>query len=128
MNISQLAEQLGVAVSTASRVLSGNGEKYQISQQTAARVQEAALQDRVVPDPLLGAGLRKGLSSMIGLFVPDITNLFFAHLARAIELHLRESGIAVQLCDSAEDTVTECELLENLNGVREILVLRLSSR
>lgn len=113
MNISQLAEHLGLAVSTVSRVLSGNAEKYRISNQTADRIREAAVLHQVVPDPL-GTSLRKGKSGMIGLLVPDITNPFFAHLARAIELHLRKSRIAVQLCDSAEDPETEMELLENL--------------
>lgn len=113
MNISQLAQHLGVAVSTVSRVLSGNAEKYRISEQTVKRVQEAAKQFHVAPDPL-GAGLRKGRLGMIGLVVPDITNPFFSQLARAIELKLRSSGVAVQLCDTAEDSETELSLLGNL--------------
>lgn len=113
MNISELAQHLGVAVSTVSRVLSGNAEKYRISEQTVRRVQEAAEKFQVVPDPL-GAGLRRGKLGMIGLLVPDITNPFFSTMARAIELRFRETGIAVQLCDSAEDTDTELLLLTKL--------------
>lgn len=117
MNISELANELGVAVSTVSRVLSGNAEKYRISQKTVARVQEAAEKFHVTPDPL-GAGLRRGKSGIVGLLVPDITNSFFSQLARAIELRLRSSGVAVQLCDSAEDPDTETALLEKMLGRR----------
>ena len=113
MNISELARHLGVAVSTVSRVLSGNAEKYRISEQTAQRVRAAAEEHQVVPDPL-GAGLRRGRPGMIGLLVPDITNPFFSTMARAIELRFRDTGIAVQLCDSAEDTETELLLLTRL--------------
>ncbi|MDB2496340.1 LacI family transcriptional regulator [Verrucomicrobiales bacterium] len=117
MNISELARELGVAVSTVSRVLSGNAEKYRISQKTVVRVQEAAEKFQVTPDPI-GAGLRRGKMGIVGLLVPDITNSFFAQLARAIELRLRASGVAVQLCDSAEDPETENALLEKMLGRR----------
>ena len=117
MNISELARELGVAVSTVSRVLSGNAEKYRISQKTVVRVQEAAEKFQVAPDPI-GAGLRRGKMGIVGLLVPDITNSFFSQLARAIELRLRDSGVAVQLCDSAEDPETEIALLEKMLGRR----------
>ncbi|MEM1441969.1 MAG: LacI family DNA-binding transcriptional regulator [Verrucomicrobiota bacterium] len=113
MNISELAQHLGVAVSTVSRVLSGNAEKYRISARTAQRVLAAAEKYQVAPDPL-GAGLKRGRLGMIGLLVPDITNPFFSTLARAIELRFRETGIAVQLSDSAEDHETELHLLNKL--------------
>lgn len=117
MNISELARELGVAASTVSRVLSGKAEKYRISESTVARVREAAERYQVSPDPL-GAGLRKGKSGIVGLLVPDITNPFFSQLARAIELRLRSIGIAVQLCDSAEDSDTELDLLRTMMGRR----------
>ncbi|MEM9016770.1 MAG: LacI family DNA-binding transcriptional regulator [Verrucomicrobiota bacterium] len=113
MNISELARHLGVSVSTVSRVLSGNAEKYRISDKTVRRIQKAAEENHVSPDPL-GAGLRRGRLAMVGLLVPDITNSFFAQLARAIESEFRPHGIAVQLCDSAEDSKTELELLGKL--------------
>lgn len=113
MNISELARHLGVAVSTVSRVLSGNAEKYRISSTTVLHVLKAAEEFQVTPDPL-GRGLRRGKPGMIGLLVPDITNPFFSTLARAIELRFRDTGIAVQLCDSAEDAETELILLSQL--------------
>lgn len=113
MNLSELARHLDLAISTVSRVLSGNAEKYRISKVTARRILTAAEEHNVIPDPL-GASLRKGSPGMIGLLVPDITNPFFSHLARSIELELRASELAVQLCDSSEEVETEARLCRKL--------------
>jgi len=113
MNISELAQHLDVSVSTVSRVLSGNAAKYRISAGTVERVRAAAEKFNAVPDPL-GSSLRSGRLGMIGLLVPDITNPFFSELARAIELRLRDSGMAVLLSDSAEDSTIENHLLTTM--------------
>ncbi|MEC5126789.1 LacI family DNA-binding transcriptional regulator [Verrucomicrobiales bacterium BCK34] len=113
MNLSELAQHLDLAISTVSRVLSGNAKKYRISETTARRILAAAEEHNVIPDPL-GASLRKGSLGMIGLLVPDITNPFFSHLARSIELELRNANIAVQLCDSSEEVETEARLFQKL--------------
>ena len=113
MNLSELARHLDLAISTVSRVLSGNAKKYRISESTAQRILAAAEEHNVIPDPL-GASLRKGSQGMIGLLVPDITNPFFSHLARSIELELRDADIAVQLCDSNEEVETEARLCQKL--------------
>ena len=113
MNLSELAQHLDLAISTVSRVLSGNAKKYRISEATSQRILAAAEEHNVIPDPL-GASLRKGSLGMIGLLVPDITNPFFSQLARSIELELRDSEIAVQLCDSNEEVETEARLCRKL--------------
>lgn len=110
MNISELASQLEISVTTVSRVLSGTAAKYRISQTTSDRVLEAADRYDVRPDAL-GAGLRKGKLGLIGLLLPDITNPFFSSLARAIERELRDVGLAVLLGDSNEDVDTERDKL-----------------
>ncbi len=113
MNVSELAQHLDLSPSTVSRVLNGSAQKYRISAKTVERVQQAATQFQVAPDPL-GSSLRSGKLGMVGLLVPDITNPFFAGLARAIELELRQRGITVQLCDSNEDAATELGLLQQM--------------
>ncbi len=113
MNLTELAQLLEVSPTTVSRVLSGDAEKYRISRKTVERVQEAADKHSVSPDPL-GASLRRGKLGIVGLLFPDITNPFFAGLAREVERTLRESQITVQLCDSAEDSETESELLRQM--------------
>lgn len=113
MNLRELARHLNLSPTTVSRVLSGSAARYRISAQTVERVQEAAHRHQVSPDPL-GSMLQRGRLGMVGLLVPDITNPFFSGLARAIELELREEGMTVQLCDSAEEAETETRLLEQM--------------
>lgn len=113
MNLTELAQLLEVSPTTVSRVLSGDAEKYRISRKTVQRVRDAAEEHSVSPDPL-GTSLRKGKLGIVGLLLPDITNPFFAGLAREVERTLRETQITVQLCDSAEDGATEIELLRQM--------------
>lgn len=113
MNLSELAAHLNLSVTTVSRVLAGSPEKYRISEATTKRVVEAAQKYHAAPNPL-GLGLRKGQTGMIGLLVPDITNPFFAQLAREIERELRKSDKAVLLFDSREDVKIERKLLRDM--------------
>tara|TARA_R110002096_G_scaffold4493_28_gene20995 strand:- start:1397 stop:2401 length:1005 start_codon:yes stop_codon:yes gene_type:complete len=117
MNVSELAQHLNLSPTTVSRALSGQGEKYRVSAATVQRVRQAAEKFHVSPDPL-GTSLRSGKLGMIGLLVPDITNSFFAQLARCIELELRQHGMTVQLCDSNEDAAVEAKLLQQMLGRR----------
>ena len=117
MNLSELAKELEISVATVSRVLTGVSEKYRISAKTRDRVMAAAEEFGVVADPL-GASLRTGKTGMMGLLVPDITNPYFATMARAVELRLREKGIALMLSDSNEDAATELELIAAMRGRR----------
>lgn len=117
MNLTELAQLLEVSPTTVSRVLGGQAEKYRISRKTVERVQAAAVEHCVSPDPL-GTSLRKGKMGIVGLLLPDITNPFFAGLAREVERTLRERQITVQLCDSAENSATEIELLRQMLGRR----------
>ena len=117
MNVSELAKRLNLSPSTVSRALSGQGSKNRVSKATVQRVCQAAEKYQVTPDPL-GASLRRGKLGMIGVLVPDVTNSFFAELARCIELELREHDMTVQLCDSNEDAKAEAELLPQMLGRR----------
>ncbi len=109
-NLQELARHLGISVTTVSRVLSGQARRFRISKQTEERIQTAAAQFGVRPDPI-GASLRLGRTRTIGLIVPDVANPFFAAFAQGIERRFRKEGYAVLLCDSAEDADVEAELL-----------------
>ena len=108
MNLKDLASHLGVAVSTVSRVLAGRGAEFRISAETQKRVLAAAAELGVRPDEL-GRSLRMKSSRTLGLLVPDISNVFFATLARAVEHQARQAGYLVLLADSQESAETEAE-------------------
>ncbi|MCL4541642.1 MAG: substrate-binding domain-containing protein [Chloroflexi bacterium] len=61
------------------------------------------------------------------MIVPDSTNLFFAELARQIELAAEERGYHILLCNSGEDTAREQAHLEALRQQRVDGVLLIPS-
>ena len=101
-----IGDKLNVSVSTVSRVLSGQGKRYRISKKTEAAVLAEAKRLDFSPNQL-ARGLRLKRTHTLGLVIPDISNPFFASLARYVELEARKSGYAVFLCDSEERTDIE---------------------
>jgi LacI family transcriptional regulator len=113
MNLKDLAAHLEVAVSTVSRVLAGRGAEFRISAETQRRILEAAAEHGVRADEL-GRSLRLKITRTLGLVVPDISNVFFATLARAVEHRARQAGYLVLLADSQENTETEAQVVQSL--------------
>ena len=100
-SLQYIADKTGVSVSTVSRVLSGNGEKYRISQKTIAMVKLEADKIDYMPD-LIAKGLRTNRTDTIGLTVPNIDNPFFANLSCIVISELKQRGYHVLLADSME--------------------------
>jgi LacI family transcriptional regulator len=106
MNLTAFASHLGLSPSTVSRVLSGRGGEFRISAATQRRILEAASNLGVRPNEL-ARSLRLQSSHTIGLVIPDISNPFFAALARAVEHQARMKGYTVLLADSQESLEEE---------------------
>ncbi len=104
--LKSIADKLNVSVSTVSRVLSGQARRYRISEKTETAVLAEAKRLDFAPNQL-ARGLRLKRTHTLGLVIPDISNPFFASLARNVELEARKSGYAVFLCDSEERTDIE---------------------
>ena len=109
MDLQHLALQLGVSPTTVSRVLSGKADQYRIGKVTQSRVLEAAQASNVTVN-LAARSLRLRVTKVIGLIVPDISNPFFAALARHIEHMARENGYSVLLGDSQESVEMEADV------------------
>jgi len=108
--LQRIAEQLSVSVTTVSRVLSGQAERYRISQTTEQAVKKLAREYSFVPNQL-ARSLRLKKTSTIGLVIPDISNPFFASIARQVALGTRKHGYSVILCDSQDLEEQEKEAL-----------------
>lgn len=113
MTIKELAQELEMSTTTVSRVLTGQEKKYRISAKTAQRVREMAVQLDFAPNQI-ARNLRLQKTNTIGLIIPDISNPFFANLARTVEEELRRRGKMVLLCDSKDDTRIEEESVQLL--------------
>jgi len=104
--LKQLAERTGLSVSTVSRILNGKAESARISPATSQRVLEEARKQGIVINTV-ARGLRLRTTQTLGLLIPDISNPFFAALARQVERASRARNFSVLLGDSEEDAEIE---------------------
>ncbi|UBM59788.1 LacI family transcriptional regulator [Marinilongibacter aquaticus] len=113
--LKQIAQDLNLSVSTVSRILNGKGKKARISDATVALVLKYANEVGYSPN-MVAKGLQASQSFSIGLMLPDITNLFFAEMAKNIEKWASKSQYSVVLVNSDEDVEKEKKQLANLMG------------
>lgn len=109
-SISDIAQELNLAVSTVSRALSGHSR---ISEATRQRVGKLAEQLNYQPNHL-AAALRKGRSNTLGVIVPHIDGHFFALVMKGVEAVANKAGFNVMLCQSNEDHAHEKKNIETL--------------
>ncbi|GAA3562335.1 LacI family DNA-binding transcriptional regulator [Microlunatus spumicola] len=108
-----VARHAGVSTAVVSYVV--NEGPRRVAPETAARVR-AAVEALDYSPNVAARALRMGSSEMLGLVVPDITNLFFAELAHAVESAAAEHGFLVTLASSGSDVDLERELVADLAG------------
>jgi LacI family transcriptional regulator len=96
VTIKDIAREVGVSPSTVSRALSGS---LLISETTKQRVNQVAQKLGYERNELAHA-LVKGSSEAIGLIILDITNTFFADIARGVGEAAHASGYGVILCNT----------------------------
>lgn len=112
--IREVARLAGVSVGTVSNVLN---RPDLVAERTRTRVQAAIERLGFVPNRG-AADLRSGRSRMIGLVVPDITNPFYAEVARGAVAAATESSHVVVLCNSDEDDQSQNRYLDVLEEHR----------
>lgn len=108
--IKDVAQAADVSLGTVSNYLNGN---VPVAEETALRVQTAI--DSLGYQVNLGArALRSKQTRSVGFVVPDISNPFYAEVARATEHTPWEQGFQMFLCDSARDEEWEAAYLNTL--------------
>lgn len=108
--IKQIAEMAGVSITTVSHVV--NGTRF-VSQERRDRVLEVMRRLNYRPNRL-ASGLRQCKSSTIGIVVPDITNPYFAEIARGVEDACFENNYSAIICNSDAKPETEAHYLSML--------------
>ncbi|MGN6416276.1 MAG: LacI family DNA-binding transcriptional regulator [Pseudobacter sp.] len=108
VTIKDIALRAGVALSTVSAVLNGKTRESRISEQLADRVRGIATDMGYEPNQTAVA-LRTGKTRVLGLIVEDISNVFFAALAKIIEEEADSIGYKVLYCstENNEDKARE---------------------
>ena len=122
-----IARETDTSVSTVSRVLAGGKVAQRISEETRARVLEAAKRLGYRPN-LLARSLRTRKSNTIAMLVPDIGNPFYARIASYIEQLLYPQAYSLLVCNSGETGQREEEYLEMLprKGIDGLIVVPLA--
>lgn len=114
VNLIEVAREAGVSPATVSNTLN---RPEIVSPRTRTKVLDAIQRLDFVPNHA-AATLRRGHNRLFGLVVPDITNPFYAEIARGISDAADEAGYAVVLCDSQDDPDRERRQLETLGEHR----------
>jgi LacI family transcriptional regulator len=114
VSISDIARKAGVSVSTVSFVMNDKAVKMRISQQVIQRVEKIAKEMGYRPNQL-ARGLRTGKTKTIGLIVENISNAFFATLAKTIEDEAKKYDYKVVYCSTDNDEEKARELINMLS-------------
>lgn len=112
-SLSDIASSLGVSKTLVSFVLNGQGDTKGISTKTQNIVLEKANELNYRPNHI-ARGLRLGKSQTIGLVVSDISNKFYAKIAKRIEEVASTHNYNLIFCSSDENPEKEIELINML--------------
>lgn len=105
--------QAGVVPSTVSLVLNGKSKQMRISDELAEKIKAIAKQTGYIPNQT-AVSLRTGRSHMLGLIVEDISNVFFASLAKVIEDEVNALGFRIVYCSTDNNDEKGRELIKVL--------------
>jgi len=114
VSISDIARKAGVSVSTVSFVMNDKAVKMRISREVIEKVENVAREMGYRPNQL-ARGLRTGKTRTIGLIVENISNAFFATLAKTIEDEAKKYDYKVVYCSTDNDDEKARELINMLS-------------
>ncbi|WP_100405134.1 catabolite control protein A [Bacillus solitudinis] len=108
--IYDVAREAGVSMATVSRVVNGNPN---VKPTTRKKVLEAIERLGYRPNAV-ARGLASKKTTTVGVIIPDISNIFFAELARGIEDIATMYKYNIILCNSDQNKDKEIHLLNTL--------------
>jgi LacI family transcriptional regulator len=114
-SIADVARSAGVSITTVSRVMSGSA--HPVSEETRARVQEAARVLNYSPSALAQAMVLRD-THIVGVIIGDATDPYFAGIVRGVEDVARQHGYLVIVCNSDRQPAIELRYLHALNDYR----------
>lgn len=117
-SIKDIASQLNISVTTVSFVINGKAKEMRISDEVIKKVLEYTKKINYKPNQL-ARSLRTGKSKIIVFMVEDISNYFFAKVARIIEDIAYEQGYKVVFCSNDNEDEKSLELI-NLFRDRQV--------
>jgi DNA-binding LacI/PurR family transcriptional regulator len=110
ISLKDLADELGISISTVSRALKNNP---MISPELTQKIKELAIKMNYIPNPL-AMGLLRQQTKMIGVIVPDLVTHFYSSIISGIEEVAKENGYFIIIASSNESLEKEIESVNNL--------------
>ena len=110
VTLQDIAKEAGVSTTTISRALN---DKPDVNPKTKNKILEIAKDLGYTPN-LLAKSLRSKNSKTIGVVLADISNPFFATVAKGVEDAAHKRGYSIILCNTDEEYEKEEEALQVL--------------
>lgn len=118
LSIKDIALAAGVSITTVSFILNGKAKEKAISESVTKKVEKIIKELGYKPNQL-ARSLRTGNSNIIGLIVEDISNPFFATIAKMIEYKAYKKGYKI-IYSSTENEVEKTKDLINMFKTRKV--------
>jgi LacI family transcriptional regulator len=118
LSIKDIALKAGVSITTVSFILNGKAKEKAISDVVTQKVEKIIAELGYKPNQL-ARSLRTGNSNIIGLIVEDISNPFFASIAKMIEYKAYKKGYKI-IYSSTENEVAKAKDLINMFKSRKV--------
>lgn len=111
LSLNDIAAQLKVSRTTISFVLNGKAKEHRVSDKVVRKIQKFVKETGYQPNAV-ARSLRTGKTHSIGLMIEDISNPFFATIARLIEDKAYPSGYKIIYCSTDNDPEKAAELIQ----------------
>ncbi|WP_338868440.1 LacI family DNA-binding transcriptional regulator [Spirosoma sp. SC4-14] len=112
-SLKDIAQKAGVSTALVSYVLNGKEKESRVGQEIAIKIRQIAAELNYQPNHL-AKSLRSGKTHTIGLIIADISNPFFANIARVVEDEAKRNGYTVIIGSSDENADKSRDLLNVL--------------
>lgn len=110
VSMSDIAQQAGVSTALVSYVLSGKEKEGRVGAEIAKTIRQIAKELNYKPN-YVAKSLRSGRTQSIGLILADISNPFFANIARIVEDEAKRNGYTLLIGSSDEDADKSWDLI-----------------
>ena len=111
--VEEIARETGFSITTVRFVISGQAEKYRISEKTKKQIEDyVAIHGYSLNHAARSLKLKR--SDTIGLIVPDLSNAFFARFMADVEILCRKQNLLLLTVPSHDDPELESRAITNL--------------
>lgn len=118
VSLKDIALEAGVSTALVSYVLNNKEEKARVGQEMAKKIRKIAHKLNYQPNHI-ARSLKSGRSDTIGLIVADISNPFFANIARTIEDEAKRHNYTV-IFGSSDENIDKSRDLINVLVNRQV--------